>query len=145
MRIFECSKNVILLLQRGASIDILCTDLVSNIFSIHDQIVIFCCISKKACSARSPSGNQVDGLPLAASNATREEGRALWTKTIYGNGPLQMRCAADLSIRSQPNFQQSQIRCTGKFLYGRRVHYYHRCGAQGTNRFCHMMNMLTFH
>ena len=43
----------------------------------------------KACSTGPPSGNQVDGLPLAASNATGERTGMMGIKTMYGTAGLQ--------------------------------------------------------
>ena len=84
-----------------------------------------------------------DGQTLS-NNATQEEGRPVWTKIICGKRGLQMRCAQDSTVRSQPNFQQSQIRCVGKFLYWWHVCYYHQCEVQAVDRFAHMMKVENF-
>ena len=59
-------------------------------------------------------------------------------KHIYGNAGLQIRYAQDPSVRSQPNFQETQKRYRGNFLYRWHVCYYHECGTQLMDRFGHM-------
>ena len=78
--------------------------------------------------ARALYATRYDHSPSAVT-------RPVMIKTIYGNAGLQMRRAQDPSIRSQPNFQGTQIRYMGKFLYRWRVCYYHQCGAQAEDRF----------
>ena len=136
--VFVVSRNEVWTSSSGTSSgNLVCTlPWVSVLISVHFWFW--------ACSARSPSGNQVDGLPLAASNATQEEGRAVWTKHIYGNGALQMRCAQDPIIRSQPKFQGTQKRYRGNFLYRWHVCYYHRCGARAKGLCCWVMKISHF-
>ena len=63
---------------------------------------------------------------------------------MCGKRGLQMRCAQDPTIRSQPNFQGTQKTYRGNFLYRLHVCYYHRSGARAMGLCCWVMKISHF-